>query len=149
MTRLRATRTHDLDLGLLESLIGFQLRKAQLAVYDDFMRGAPVRGLTPGQLAILILIDRNPNMTQQHLCDGIRIEKSTLVVRLHRLADRGLIERERSKEDRRQNVLKLTKRGAQTMKTMLAFVAKHERKIAARLSAAQRKQLIDLVRKIG
>jgi DNA-binding MarR family transcriptional regulator len=134
---------------VLESLIGFQLRKAQLAVYDDFMRGAPVRGLTPGQLAIMILIDRNPDMTQQHLCDGIRIEKSTLVVRLHRLADRGLIERERSKEDRRQNVLKLTKRGAQTMKTMLAFVAKHERKIAARLSAAQRKELIDLVRKIG
>ena len=149
MTRLRATRTHELNLGVLESLIGFQLRKAQLAVYDDFMRGAPVRGLTPGQLAILILIDRNPNMTQQHLCDGIRIEKSTLVVRLHRLADRGLIERERSKEDRRQNVLKLTKRGAQTMKTMLAFVSKHERKIATRLTAAQRKQLIDLVRKIG
>jgi DNA-binding MarR family transcriptional regulator len=134
---------------VLESLIGFQLRKAQLAVYDDFMRGAPVRGLTPGQLAIMILIERNPNMTQQHLCDGIRIEKSTLVVRLHRLADRGLIERERSTEDRRQNVLKLTKRGAQTMRTMLAFVAKHERKIAARLSAAQRKELIDLVRKIS
>ena len=80
-------------------------------VYDDFMRGAPVRGLTPGQLAILVLIDKNPNSTQQRLSEGIRIEKSTLVVRLHRLADRGLIERVRSTEDRRQNGLRLTRQG--------------------------------------
>ena len=83
---------HSADIGVLGSLIGFNLRMAQLAVYDDFMRGAPIRGLTPGQLAILVLIDRNPNSTQQRLSALIGIEKSTLVVRLHRLAERGLIE---------------------------------------------------------
>src|SRR5256885_6321693 len=104
---------------------------AQLAVYDDFLRGAPVRSLTPGQLAILVLIDRNPDTTQQRLSEEIGIEKSTLVVRLHRLADRGLLERVRSTEDRRQNGLRLTPRGRATLKSMLEFVAHHERKIAA------------------
>jgi DNA-binding MarR family transcriptional regulator len=138
-----------LDFGVLGSLIGFNLRIAQLVVYDDFMRGAPVPGLTPGQLAILVLIDKNPNLTQQRLSDGIRTEKSTLVVRLHRLTDRGLIERVRSTEDRRQNGLRLTRQGQAALKSMLAYVAQHERKISARLTAAERKQLITLVRKLG
>jgi DNA-binding MarR family transcriptional regulator len=111
MPKPSASRSVQLDFGVLSSLIGFHLRRAQLAVYDDFLRGAPAHGLTPGQLAILILIDRNPNMTQQHLCDGIRIEKSTLVVRLHRLAERGLIRRVRSPKDRRENILELTAQG--------------------------------------
>jgi DNA-binding MarR family transcriptional regulator len=139
----------NLDSGVLSTLIGFRLRKAQLTVYDDFMRGAPIRRITPGQLAILILIDRNPDMTQQRLCDGIRIEKSTLVVRLHRLVERGLIQRVRSTTDRRQNLLKLTKKGSSALKSMLAFVEAHERKITSRLSAAERKQLLDLLLKIG
>jgi DNA-binding MarR family transcriptional regulator len=139
----------DLDHGVLSSLIGFRLRKAQLAIYADFMRGAPVRRLTPGQLAILIFVDRNPDMTQQQLCDRMLVEKSTLVVRLHRLAERGLIKRVRSTADRRQNLLELTHKGAATLERMLAFVAEHERKVTARLSEKERKQLLQLLVKIG
>jgi DNA-binding MarR family transcriptional regulator len=145
----KPTTTTPLDSGVLSSLIGFNLRMAQLAVYDDFMRGATVSGLTPGQLAILVLIDRNPNTTQQRLSDGIGVEKSTLVVRLHRLAERGLIERVRSTADRRENGLRLTSKGEAALKSMLAFVARHERRIAARLSPSERKQLVTILRKIG
>jgi DNA-binding MarR family transcriptional regulator len=149
-TQLSSTQpAENLDSGVLSSLIGFRLRKAQLTVYEDFMRGAPVKGLTPGQLAILILIERNPDMTQQRLCDGIRVEKSTLVVRLHRLVERGLIQRVRSTKDRRQNLLKLTKKGSSALTNMLDFVAKHERKLTARLSPSERKLLLDLLLKIG
>jgi DNA-binding MarR family transcriptional regulator len=139
----------ELDSGVLRSLVGFNLRIAQLVVYDDFMRGAPVQGLTPGQLAILVFIDRNPNTTQQRLSEGIRIEKSTLVVRLHRLADRGLIERVRSTRDRRQNTLRLTAKGKAALKSMLSFVSRHEKKLTAKLSAAERAKLIELLNKIG
>ena len=137
-----------LELGPLKALVGFNIRQAQLAVYDDFMRGAPVRGLTPGQLALMVLVDENPNITQQRLCEGIRVEKSTLVVRLHRLAERDLIQRVRSTEDRRQNGLRLTTKGKAAMRAMLAFVARHERKIASELSVAERKQLIELLARI-
>ena len=134
---------------MLSSLIGYRLRKAQLAVYADFMRGAPVKRLTPGQFAILIFIDRNPDMTQQRLCDRLLVEKSTLVVRLHRLVQRGLIKRVRSTGDRRQNLLKLTKKGAVALERMLSFVTQHERKVLARLSSKERKQLWKLLVKIG
>jgi DNA-binding MarR family transcriptional regulator len=145
----RTSSKRPLDFGVLGSLIGFNLRMAQLAVYDDFLRGAPVRGLTPGQLAILVLIDRNPNTTQQRLSDWMGVEKSTLVVRLHRLAERDLIERVRSTEDRRQNGLRLTREGQAALKSMLAFIARHEREVTGKLTAAERKQLVVLLRKIA
>jgi DNA-binding MarR family transcriptional regulator len=137
-----------LSFGVMTKLIGVQIRRAQLAIYADFMRRAPVRGLTPGQLAILIIIDQNAELTQQQLCEGIGVEKSTLVVRLHRLADRGLIRRVRSRKDRRQNILELTAQGKTKLRAMLTFVAEHERRMVSELSEAERKQLSSLLAKI-
>lgn len=112
------------------------------------MRRAPVKGLTPGQLAILVLIDQNPELTQQRLCDGIGVEKSTLVVRLHRLAERGLIRRVRSPRDRRENILELTAQGRNKLKAMINFVASHEERVFGQLTATERKQLVALLAKI-
>ena len=137
-----------LRFGLLTKLIGFQIRRAQLVIYADFMQRAPVRGLTPGQLAILVFIDQHPDLTQQRLCDGIGIEKSTLVVRLHRLAERGLIRRVRSANDRRENILELTDKGRAKLRVMLDFVDEHERQLTEQLSDAERKQLFALLAKI-
>lgn len=137
-----------LKSGVLPALLGFQLRQVQLAVFADFMRRAPVKGLTPGQLAILVLIDQNLELTQQRLCDGIGVEKSTLVVRLHRLAERGLIRRVRSPRDRRENILELTAQGRARLKSMLNFVTSHEERVFAPLSATERKQLVALLAKI-
>jgi DNA-binding MarR family transcriptional regulator len=138
-----------MHLGVLGSLLGFNIRVAQVIIYNDFMRGAPISGLTPGQLAILLLIESNPNITQQTLADGIGAEKSTLVVRLHRLEERGLVERVRSDTDRRHKWLRLTREGQTALKKMLEFVTRHEKKISARLSSAERAKLIELLRKVG
>jgi DNA-binding MarR family transcriptional regulator len=137
-----------LQSGVLPGLLGFQIRRAQLAIFADFMRRAPVKGLTPGQLAILVFIDQNLDLTQQRLCDGIGVEKSTLVVRLHRLAERGLIRRVRSPKDRRENILELTAQGRARLKSMLNFVASHEERVSVQLSQAERKQLFALLAKI-
>jgi DNA-binding MarR family transcriptional regulator len=117
-------------------------------MYDDFLREAPVAGLTPGQLAILLLVDHNPGLTQQSLSDGIGVEKSTLVVRLHRLEERGLLRRIRSDNDRRSNVLEVTAEGKKCLRTMLAFVRQHEDRVLRALSASERQQLLKLLGKI-
>jgi DNA-binding MarR family transcriptional regulator len=132
----------------MSKLVGVQIRLAQLAIYDDFMQRAPVPGLTPGQLAILVLIEQNAKLTQQRLCEGIGVDKSTLVVRLHRLVERGLIRRVRSSTDRRENTLELTARGKNQLKTMLDFVTEHERHMTAQLSDTEREQLMRLLGKI-
>jgi DNA-binding MarR family transcriptional regulator len=145
----RASRRRGLNLGPLAKLIGYRLRRAQLVVYEDFQRGAPVPQLAPGQLGILVMIDENPEKTQQQLCEGIGVDKSTFAIHLDRLADRGLLRRVRSEEDRRRNLLRLTAKGKTTLRAMVLHAERHERRVFAGLSAVERKQLMDLLKKIG
>ncbi len=138
-----------LNLGPLAKLLGFRLRRAQLTVYEDFHRGSPVPQLAPSQLGILVVIDENPEMTQQQLCEGIGVDKSTFAISLDRLADRGLVRRVRSEDDRRRNSLRLTAKGKATLRAMLVHVELHERRVFARLSAVEREQLMALLKKVG
>jgi len=138
----------SLDFGPLTSMVGFRLRAAQLVMYDDFLREAPVLGLTPGQFAILLLVEHNPGLTQQSLSDGIRIEKSTLVVRLHRLEERGLLRRVRSNNDRRSNVLEVTADGKKALRSMITFVRQHEDRVLSELKSSERQQLLKLLSKV-
>src|SRR6202012_278054 len=93
------------NLGVLSSLVGFRLRVAQLAVYEDFLSDSPGPKLTPGLAGIVILVDANPELTQQQLCEAIRMDKSTFTITLNRLEEKGLVRRVKSTEDRRQNLL--------------------------------------------
>jgi len=139
---------HHLDIGALSGFVGYWLRKAQIAFYDDFLRRAPAPELTPGQLALLVLIDRNPNLSQSRLSEGIHVDKSTLAISLHRLSRRGLIRRVRSTQDRRQNGLRLTAEGQATLERMLDYIPRHERRMTNKLSAKERKTLVMLLRKL-
>jgi DNA-binding MarR family transcriptional regulator len=138
-----------LNLGPLAALLGFRLRRAQLVVYEDFHRDTPVPHLAPSQFGILVIIDENPDKTQQQLCEGIGIDKSTFAISLDRLAHRGLLRRVRSEEDRRRNSLRLTAKGKATLKTMLVHIERHERRVFARLSVVERRRLMEMLKKIG
>jgi DNA-binding MarR family transcriptional regulator len=138
-----------LDRGILDELLGFHVRLAQLAIHEGFERAAPVPGLTPGQLTILVLIDRNPGLTQQRLCSRLRVKKSTLAVTLHRLAHRRLLRRVRSTRDRRENALSLTARGEAVLATMLRYAKRYEVSLARRMTRAERQTLIRLLGKLA
>lgn len=136
-------------MGVLTTLLGFRLRRAQLAVYEDFLADAPEPKLAPGQFAILVLIDRNPAKTQQQLCEGIGVDKSTFAIALHRLSERGLLRRVRSDVDRRQNSLRLTVKGEATLKAMLTHVKRHERRVFSKLSRPEQEQLLEFLTRVG
>jgi DNA-binding MarR family transcriptional regulator len=142
-----AGRLAPLNLGPLETFIGFFIRRAQLAVYADFLRDAPV-ALTPGQLGILLVIEHNQSMMQQDLCNGVGLDKSTFTLLLDGLAARNLVRRVRSKEDRRKNTLRLTPRGKKALATMLKHVDRHERRLFAPLSTGERTELMRLLKKV-
>jgi DNA-binding MarR family transcriptional regulator len=132
--------------GALPDLLGYRLRLAQQAVFRDF--AASVHGLSPGRVGLLILIDANPGVTQSRLAEAVRRDRSTLVGVLDLLEGRGLIERRRG-ADRRTNGLRLTRAGRALLARALRSIAAHERRIAARLSAAERRQLLALLGKIA
>jgi DNA-binding MarR family transcriptional regulator len=135
-------------LGPLETFVGFFLRLAQVVVYEDFSRDAPVP-LTPGELAALVLVEHNPTMMQQELSGRIAVEKSTISAMLDSLAERKLIRSKRLNADRRRKTWSLTAKGKAALKLMLAHVARHERRVFVRLSPAERTQLVNLLKRVG
>ena len=132
--------------GLLPGLLGYRLRLAQQAVFRDF--GRTVSDLPPGRVGILLLIEANPGVTQSRLAQAVELDRSTMVGVLHRLQARSLVERRRG-EDRRTNGLWLTRPGRALLARMRQRIEQHERRVAGRLSAAERAQLLALLAKLG
>jgi DNA-binding MarR family transcriptional regulator len=133
-------------LGALPQLLGYRLRRAQQAVFRDF--AASVHGLSPGRVGLLITIEANPGMTQSRLAEMVGRDRSTMVGVLDELEARELIERRRG-ADRRTNGLWLTRAGRSLLARAVREIAAHERRISARLTAAERKQLLDLLGRIA
>jgi DNA-binding MarR family transcriptional regulator len=131
--------------GILPGLLGYRLRLAQQALFRDF--AATVADLSPGRVGILLLIEANPGVTQSRLAQAVALERSTMVGVLHMLENRGLVERRRG-EDRRTNGLWLTAEGRTRVGGLKRRILRHERRIAARLTGAERDQLIALLEKL-
>ena len=136
----------SLKPGLLSSLLGYRLRLAQQAVFRDFARSIPEA--SPGRVGILLLIDANPGVTQSRLAQAVGIDRSTMVGVLHALQARELVERRRG-EDRRTNGLWLTRTGRTVVASLKQRIRIHERRVASRLSTADRAQLLALLEKLA
>ena len=132
--------------GPLPDLLGYRLRLAQQAVFRDFARN--VSDLPPGRVGLLLLVDANPGVTQSRLAHAVGLDRSTLVGVLHGLEARNLIERRRG-QDRRTNGLWLTRAGRELMVAVKQRIRLHERRVASRLSAAERAQLLALLEKLA
>ena len=135
-----------LDPGPLPGLIGYRLRLAQQTVFRDFSASVP--DLSPGRIGMLLLVEANPGVTQSRLAAAVGRDRSTMVGVLDRLEARGLIER-RKGADRRTNGLWLTRTGRGLLSKAKRAIAVHERRVAARLSAAERAKLLELLGRIG
>lgn len=132
--------------GLLPGLLGYRLRLAQQAVFRDF--GESVSDLPPGRVGILLIIDANPGVTQTRLAQAVGLDRSTLVGVLHALEARSLVERRRGK-DRRTNGLLLTRAGRALVTDLKRRIRVHERRVAARLTAEERTQLLELLARLA
>jgi DNA-binding MarR family transcriptional regulator len=132
--------------GILPSLLGYRLRRAQQAVFRDFASSIPE--LSPGRVGILLLLEANPGITQGRLAQAVSLERSTMVGVVDVLEGRGLIERRRG-ADRRTNGLWLTEPGRELVARLKRRIQLHERRVAARLSPQERAQLLALLEKLS
>jgi len=147
MPRAPAVPSPTIDRGLLTELVGYALRRAQFAVFRDFgraMADMPVP-LSPGEFGILVLVERNPDLSQTALARAIGVDRSTLVPILDRLERNGLVARKAAPRDRRRHALALGRRGVRLMAGYVATVRKHEKRIQRGLSPRETAQLLRLL----
>jgi len=136
---------HD---GDLETLLGYQLQRANLAMTRDAREVLEPYGLTPAKLTALLLIRANPGCDQTALGRALDINRSSAMKLVNVLAALGFIER-RAGRNLRTNALHLLPEGAARVEELLAILRHSDRRTSARLSAAEIATLFGLLRKIG
>ena len=147
MTRhYRDART---KLGILPELVGYHLRRAQVAVFQDFVREMASFDVTPGQFGVLQVIAANPGLSQSELAKAIGVDRSTVVAVIDRLEEQDLVVRAPSPTDRRSHALRLSENGERVVEELVVRVRRHEERIAATLSPRDRARLIELLKKIS
>ncbi|HXP74797.1 MAG TPA: MarR family transcriptional regulator [Stellaceae bacterium] len=143
------SRDTEISLGLLSSLLGYNLRRAQVAVFQNFTEMVGTSELTPGQFGVLVVIDANPGLSQTQLGNALGIDRSTVVAVIDRLESRGLVTRQPSPHDRRSHALHLSENGRATLSRLTERVRTHEREIVRQLSADEQAQLIELLSRVA
>lgn len=134
----------EVKLGMLDGVVGYLLRRAQIAVFEDFARRFAALGLTPAQFSALVVIQENPGRRQSDVAAALGVQRPNFVALMDELERRGLAERLRSGADRRANALKLTPAGAALLDR--ALVAQAEQEAAVRVAVGgepERRRLIE------
>jgi len=139
------TEKSKLDLGPLPGLIGYALRRAQVAVYQDFARTYAKFDIRPVQYGVLTIIERNPGHKQTAVGAALGIKRANFVALCDELERRNLIVRRHIPNDRRSYALHLTPKGEALLKQLHQANAEHEARIAAALGARDRDNFIGLL----
>ena len=141
-------RRDNIDMGMLPDLIGFNLRCAQLALFQHFGATVGQDGISVPQFGTLLLIEANPDISQSAIAKALRFDRSTLVQIIDRLENRGLVFRRVSPTDRRSHALQLTDAGSETLAELKQRTLEHEDDVAAALNDDERAQCISLLKKL-
>jgi DNA-binding MarR family transcriptional regulator len=137
-----------LDLGPLPNLLGYALRRAQVAVFADFIASFAALELRPAQFSALLLIRHNPGCKQSDVAEALGILRPNFVAMMDELDHRGLTQRTTSKDDRRSYAIYLTEAGESLLSQAMLVVAAHEGRLTSALQPGEQEQLLDILTRI-
>jgi DNA-binding MarR family transcriptional regulator len=138
-------RAQGADLGRLVGHLGYFVRRAQLWIFQDFIRTLAEVDIRPAQYSVLLVIEANPGLSQATLAQTLGIERARLVRLLDGLEARNLVQRRRSRSDRRSHTLALTAQGRGALGRIKVMADEHERRLAQKVGVRSRKTLLRLL----
>lgn len=149
-TRSKPDASPAVQLGYLDGLLGYRLRRAQLALFQDFLVQMKAFDLRPAQFSVLAIIQANPGLKQSRVSEALGINRANFVALLDELEQRKLARRAPAKSDRRSNALYLTPEGeAFLAKAFRHLQAHHEHRLDDILGSADKQRLLALLAKLS
>lgn len=142
-------RVPALDYDVLDELLGYLLRRAQVAMFLSFHEATRGREITPPRFTALVIIGANPGLSQSTLGQVLGIARSGAMLLVDWMVDRGLVERRRRPDDGRAWGLALTPEGARLLARMKRRVVAEDRRRTGVLSARERADLLRLLGKLA
>lgn len=117
----------QLELDYLARDLPFLSRVLRSYIRGETAKAYQGLDAVPGEIAITNLIGINPGISQNDLAAAVVLKKPAVTKLVRSMEDRGLVERQRVKADKRYNALVLTKAGEQRRAAMRRRMeAQHE-----------------------
>ncbi|MBY0294619.1 MULTISPECIES: MarR family winged helix-turn-helix transcriptional regulator [Methylobacterium] len=135
-------------LAHLEGLLGYTLRRTQVAISRSFVQIFSDLDVRQTQLGVLNVIEGTPGLKPSQIGALIGIKRANVGPLLDELERRGLVRREPAPADRRSHALFLTEAGAALMTELHRREAAHEERIATLLEPEERAVLLRLLRRV-
>jgi DNA-binding MarR family transcriptional regulator len=142
-------RVAGLDYGVLDELLGYSLRRAQVAMFIAFHEATRGMNITPPRFTALVIIGANPGISQSTLGKVLGIARSGAMLVTDWFEARGLVERRRRPGDERAWGLHLTRKGEQITERMRRRVLELDHKRTPGLTEKDRRQLLGLLEKLA
>jgi DNA-binding MarR family transcriptional regulator len=142
-------RVAGLDYDVLDELLGYSLRRAQVAMFPAFRDAARGSDLTPPRFTALVIVGANPGLSQSVLGEVLGIARSGAMLMTDYLEGRGLVERRRRPGDARAWGLYLTRRGQQFVERLKARVLDYDYRVARKITQKERRQLLRLLERLA
>jgi DNA-binding MarR family transcriptional regulator len=133
------------DRDILPDLLGYQLRRAQIRVFNSFLKRLDDLAISPGEFGLLVLVGANPGLNQNALARAIGSNRSLLVPMIDKLERDDLVVRRKSETDRRSHAVVLSRKGEVLIARLKGLVRDHENEVATPLSIQERKTLLRLL----
>lgn len=137
------------DYDVLDELLGYSLRRAQVAMFMAFHAATRGLDITPPRFTALCVIGANPGLGQGVLGEVLGIARSGAKMLADWMEGRGYVERRRRPDDARGWGLHLTAEGERFVRAMKRRVLAEDLARAKRLSAAERRELLRLLAKLA
>ncbi len=137
-----------MDASYLQSLLGYNARRASLAIIEQFHIDMASFDLRPVDFSVLSLIRHNPGITSRQLCHALNIQPPNMVVFLKSFEKRQLVEREPHPTDGRAMGLTLTESGEALMQEAEKTAKDSGLKASSALTDGERQTLSRLLQKI-
>lgn len=138
----------QVNSSFLESLLGYNARRASLALVGVFMRCMERFDLKIVEFSVLSLVGSNPGITSRQLCQQLAVLPPNMVGMIDALGKRGFLERRPHPRDGRATGLYLTAAGCELVDTAEPELKSSETRAIAHLSAAEQVQLMALLQKL-
>lgn len=136
------------DSTYLQTLMGYNARRAALSIIELFLERLAPYGLKPVDFSVMSTIRHNPGVTSRQLCATLNLLPPNLVGLIQSLEARGLIERQPHPHDGRAMGLHTTHKGQALMVQAEQVATELELEKTAKLTPAERKKLLALLQKI-
>lgn len=139
---------NKVDTSYLETLVGYNSRRAALVIIGEFLERMAIYDLRPVDFSVLSLVVHNPGITSRQLCSTLGILAPNLVGMVNAMEKRALIARRPHPHDGRAMGLHPTTAGLDMMRQAEKTAAQLEKESTSALSATERKTLMRLLKKI-